>query len=163
MSGIPGLTVRQAELEDRDQVVDFNLRLAIETEDKQLDPKVLAAGVEQAIREPERLRYWVAVSGDQAVGQAAITREWSDWRNGWLWWLQSVYVVPEARGCGVFRALFGRIRDEAQAASEVVGLRLYVEAENWKARQTYESLGLKPGGYLVFEDIWGGGITRHSD
>ena len=88
------------------------------------------------------------------MGQAAITREWSDWRDGWIWWFQSVYVLPEARGQGVFRALYQQIRAEALASPDVIGLRLYVEHENHRAQQTYLALGMRPGGYHVFEELW---------
>ena len=88
------------------------------------------------------------------VGQAAITREWSDWRNGWVWWLQSVYVAQPDRGRGVFRALFQHIQQQALANPDVIGLRLYVEDANQAAMQTYQSLGMKPGGYSVFELLW---------
>ncbi len=149
------LTIRDARQEDRETLVGFNCRLALETEKKQLDPQTVDRGVSAALEDPSRLRYWVAEHEGQIVGQAAITREWSDWRNGWLWWLQSVYVHVEHRGAGVFRALFDHIRQEAHAQRDVVGLRLYVEVDNEPARKVYQALGLQPGGYLVFEEIWG--------
>ena len=137
-------------------IVEFNRRLALETESKVLEPAVLEAGVACALADPERLRYWVAeVPGEvQPVGQAAITREWSDWRKGWIWWLQSVYVAEAFRGRGIFRALFHQIRAEAKALPDVIGLRLYVEDSNEPARRTYQALGMKPGGYSVYEDLW---------
>lgn len=150
------LLVRPARPDDRETIVDFNARLAEESEGKILDPAVLAAGVQVALAEPDRLRYWVAESpeGGPILGQAAITREWSDWRNGWLWWFQSVFVRPEARGQGVFRALFQHIRGEALAATDVVGLRLYVENENLRAQATYQAMGMRAGGYHVYEELW---------
>lgn len=160
MSGGPPagavLTIRDARPGDRDAIAAFNLALARETESRHLDPEVLARGVERALADPGRLRYWVAESADHTiVGQAAITREWSDWRDGWLWWLQNVYVEPPWRGRGVFRDLFRRIRDEALAAGDVIGLRLYVEQANAPAQAVYRALGLRPVGYHVFEDSWG--------
>ena len=150
------LVIRDARPDDRDVIVEFNSRLAHETEEKRLDPAVLAAGVAAALADPDRLRYWVAESPERSglLGQAAVTREWSDWRNGWLWWLQSVYVHPDARGLGVFRALYGRIRASARAEPDVIGLRLYVEQDNQRAQQTYLALGMRPGGYHVYEDLW---------
>ena len=88
------------------------------------------------------------------VGQAAVTREWSDWRKGWIWWFQSVYVAAPFRGRGVFRALHHQIRSEARSLPDVIGLRLYVEDTNSQAHRTYQALGLKPGGYSVYEDLW---------
>jgi GNAT superfamily N-acetyltransferase len=137
-------------------IVEFNRRLAQETESKLLNLAVLTGGVERALAEPERLRYWVAEAGEPSavVAQAAVTREWSDWRNGWVWWFQSVYVAAEWRGRGLFRALHEQIRSEARAETDVIGLRLYVEEENLTAKRTYESLGMKASGYLVYEDLW---------
>jgi GNAT superfamily N-acetyltransferase len=148
--------IRPACPADLPVIVEFNRRLALETEAKVLEPAVLAAGVTLALADPERLRYWVAeVPGEaQPVGQAAITREWSDWRKGWIWWLQSVYVARPFRGRGIFRALYHQIRAEAQVLPEVIGLRLYVEDSNEPARRTYQALGMKPGGYSVYEELW---------
>ena len=150
----PSCLVRDAEGRDRDTIMAFNALLALETERKTLDPSVLRPGVEAALRDPDRLRYWMAERDGQVVGQTAITREWSDWRNGWIWWLQSVFVVETARGQGVFRALYGHVRASALAERDVIGIRLYVESENSKAQQTYRSLGLMPGGYHVYEELW---------
>ena len=156
------ITVRDARPGDHNDIVESNLRLAQETEQKQLDPAVLGRGVSAAIAEPERLRYWVAELAEPGasrfVGQAAITREWSDWRGGWIWWFQSVYVDAEFRGQGVFRLLYATIRDIARDTPDVIGLRLYVEAHNDRARRVYQSLGLGPSGYEVFEDIWPTGL-----
>ncbi len=101
----PTVLIRDAALADRPMIVEFSRSLALETEDKVLDPAILEAGVVQALADPDRLRFWIAEIGDlpRSVGQAAITREWSDWRNGWVWWLQSVSVVEADRGRGVFR------------------------------------------------------------
>ena len=147
-------TIRDAVLDDLDTIVEFNLRLAAETEDKALDPVVLRDGVARGLTDPDRLRYWVAVRDDRVIGQTAITREWSDWRNGWLWWLQSVYVAADARGAGVFKALYSRIRDEALAAGDVIGVRLYVEHENQRAHDAYRALGMAEAGYSVLEELW---------
>jgi GNAT superfamily N-acetyltransferase len=148
--------IRDAALADQPIIVEFSRRLALETEGKVLDPPILDAGVAQALADPDRLRFWIAEIGHppRIVGQAAITREWTDWRNGWLWWLQSVYVAQPDRGRGVFRALFQHIRNQAQSDPHVIGLRLYVENANHAAMQTYQSLGMKPGGYSVYELLW---------
>jgi GNAT superfamily N-acetyltransferase len=153
--GLPPV-VRDAHPGDHATILEFNARLALETEGKQLDRTVLARGVARALADPGRLRYWLAEAVDDrnVVGQAAITREWSDWRDGWVWWFQSVYVLPDYRGRGVFRALHQHIRSQARAAHDVIGLRLYVEDRNERAQRTYQTLGLNPGGYQVFEDLW---------
>jgi GNAT superfamily N-acetyltransferase len=150
------LRIREARPADRPTLVDFNEWLARETEGKALDRSILGAGVDAALADPDRLRYWVAEPdpAGPVVGQAAITREWSDWRNGWLWWFQSVYVLPDYRGHGVFRALYRHIREMALASPDAIGLRLYVEEENHRAQATYRALGMQAGGYHVFEEIW---------
>src|SRR4051794_28462295 len=111
--GTTAVTVRDARPDDLGHIVAFNLRLARETESKTLDLAVLTRGVAMALADPDRLRYWMAERDGQVVGQTAVTREWSDWRAGWIWWLQSVYVVENARGQGVFRALYAHVRDSA--------------------------------------------------
>lgn len=147
--------VRDASTEDIETIVDFNERLASETEGKTLDRAVLARGVRSALADPDRLRYWVAVDNDgRILGQAAVTREWSDWRSGWIWWFQSVYVRQDARQRGVFRSLYAHVREAALRADDVIGLRLYVENENTAAQRSYASVGMMPGGYHVYEEIW---------
>jgi GNAT superfamily N-acetyltransferase len=146
--------IRAAQRGDHAAIVAFNTALALETESKTLDQLVLGRGVARALTDPGRLRYWVAEAEGVVVGQAAVTREWSDWRDGWIWWFQSVYVVPDRRRQGIFRALFETIRAEARSAGDVIGLRLYVENANHHAHRTYEALGLRPGGYHVYEDLW---------
>jgi GNAT superfamily N-acetyltransferase len=166
VSEIPGSSfsfrIRAASPSDRSAVVEFNRLLALETEQKVLDPAVLDRGVAVALAEPDRLRYWVAEINDSAcvAGQAGVSREWSDWRNGWVWWLQSVYVAAPYRGRGIFRALLQQIRKEASAHPEVIGLRLYVENSNLPAQRTYQSLGMNPAPYLVYEDLWIGGLAE---
>jgi len=150
----PPIAIRAARPADQETIVAFNLALAAETESRALDPAVVARGVAAALADPDRLRYWVAEIAGRPAGQAAISREWSDWRAGWAWWLQSIYVRPDARRLGVFKMLHERIRSEARAAPDVVGLRLYVEAENARAQATYRALGMMPGGYHVFEELW---------
>ena len=130
MSGTP-LRVRDARPTDLELVVRFNADLARETEAKELDLGLLEPGVRRALADPEgRLRYWVVECQGCLVGQAAISREWSDWRNGWIWWLQSVYIAAEHRGQGAFRALMEQIRLAARDQDDVIGLRLYVEEAN---------------------------------
>ncbi len=146
--------IRDAELTDLPIIVGFNARLALETEQKQLDLRVLTRGVEHAIADPDRLRYWMADADQAVVGQAAITREWSDWRCGWIWWFQSVYVAESHRGQGAFRALYNHVREIALTEMDVIGLRLYVEEENHRAKSTYLAMGMVPGGYHVYEELW---------
>ncbi len=148
--------IREAVASDRSVIVEFNRRLAFETEGKHLDPLVLDQGVARALADSDRLRYWVAERTDdqRVIAQTGLTREWSDWRNGWLWWLQSVYVDAEFRGQGLFRAIYQHIRERALASRDVIGIRLYVENENRRAQETYLAMGMRPGGYSVLEELW---------
>jgi GNAT superfamily N-acetyltransferase len=147
------LAVRGARLDDAATIVDFNHRLALESEQKKLDHDTLTKGVDAVLRDPRLGRYFVAAAQDgRVVGQMMVTEEWSDWRNGRLWWLQSVFVDPAHRGQGVFKLLLAKVaaiaRDE-----HVVGLRLYVERHNQRAQATYQRSGFVDAGYLVMERI----------
>jgi ribosomal protein S18 acetylase RimI-like enzyme len=145
------ITVRPAISGDLELIVDFNSRLAVETEGKALDPGVLTRGVRSALADPNRATYWIAEHDGRPVGQLMITLEWSDWRDGWLWWIQSVYVRAEARRLGVFRALYQHVVKQAVERGDVAGIRLYVERHNTAAQATYHRLGMCDAGYLVLE------------
>ena len=151
----PDVTIRDAVEADWPTVAEFNIRLAAETEDKHLDRATIESGVRTLLADPTKGRYFVACVGDQIVGQLAHTREWSDWRNGDIWWLQSVYVHPDFRRCGAFRLLNEHIEKLAAADPGVVGLRLYVEVENERAQTTYLSLRFKDARYTVMERLFG--------
>ena len=144
-------TIRRAEPADVAIIARFNQGIALETEGKQLDPVVLDHGVRAVFADPSRGFYTVAERGGEVVGQVMITYEWSDWRNGWFWWIQSVYVREDARRQGVFRLLFDHIRQEAEADASVIGLRLYYDRENERAHGTYRTLGLVDTDYGMME------------
>ena len=145
------LALRRGTPSDAAVIAEFNQRLAFETEGKTLDAATIFAGVEAVLADPERGRYFVAERDGAVVGQLMITTEWSDWRNGWIWWIQSVYVHKDARRQGVFRALYEHALKVARAEPCVVGLRLYVEHDNHAAQETYLRLGMERTGYLVLE------------
>lgn len=145
------ITVRLARPDDCETIVDFNAKLATETENKVLNFDLLLPGVRALLADPAKGRYFVACDGDQIVGQVMHTREWSDWRNGDIWWLQSVYVAAPYRRAGVFRKLYNHLQDEAKRDPTVVGLRLYVEENNHRAQETYRAFGMVEGGYFVLE------------
>lgn len=146
--------IRPAVDADLELIVRYNAAIARETERKELDPATLRAGAAAALARPDECRYFLAEVDGRVVGQAAVTYEWSDWRNGRFWWLQSVYVEAEHRRRGVFTALFDYIRELANADNEACGLRLYVKQQNNRAQQTYARMGLAPTGYVVLEDCW---------
>jgi GNAT superfamily N-acetyltransferase len=145
------VTIRPGTLADVPVIVDFNVLLARESEGKELDPAVVAVGVQAAIADPTKGPYYLAVDGEAILGQTQVTFEWSDWRNGWAWWIQGVYVRAEARRRGVFRALYDHIEQEARRAGNVIALRLYVDQDNHSARETYRQLGMGPTNYLLLE------------
>lgn len=145
--------IRMASGKDVPQLVRFNCAMARETEDMELKPEVVAAGVRALFEHPERGFYVVAEAADQLAGSLMITHEWSDWRNGMFWWVQSVYVRPEHRRLGVYRSLYRFVHSMAEARPGVCGFRLYVERDNDRARQTYRSLGMVKTRYLVYESL----------
>ena len=145
------LCLRRAVPADAPTIVEFNLRLAQESEGKTLDPATLAPGVAAGLADENKALYFVAEDNSAIVGQLMLTREWSDWRNGWIWWIQSVYVRKEDRRRGVFRSLYEHVYQVASQDPEIIGLRLYVERENLVAQQTYLGLGMEQTSYLLFE------------
>lgn len=147
-------TVRTATPDDWPALVEFNCRLAEESEGKRLDPQRIRPGVQAVLADPAKGRYFVACQVERVVGQVMLTREWSDWRNGDIWWLQSVYVHPDFRRRGVFRMLYEHAWREAEADPAVVGLRLYVEQANSRAQETYRRLGMDCPGYFVMERLF---------
>lgn len=148
------IKVRKVAPEDIPDLVRFNLEMARETEDKELDPQVLTQGVEGIFQEPARGFYLVAEVGEIRVGSLMVTTEWSDWRNGDFWWVQSVFVIPEFRKRGIFRALYEKARGMAVDADRVCGCRLYVEKDNETAQAVYLRRGFHETHYRLFEDTF---------
>jgi len=145
------LKVRAGRPEDAPAIVDFQLRMARETEDLELDRDTLTGGVEAVFADPRKGAYWVAERQGQLVGGLLTTFEWSDWRNGTILWIQSVYVVPEERGRGVYRALYEHLRAKVEADPALKGIRLYVDKRNAGAQRVYERLGMTREHYDTFE------------
>jgi ribosomal protein S18 acetylase RimI-like enzyme len=144
------VSVRPATRADLELLVAFNQGLAQETEGRALDPGRISPGVEAVFDDPSRGHYVVAELGGRPAGCLMTTREWSDWRNGWVWWIQSVWVATEARRGGVYRALHEDVLTRARAAGNVRAVRLYVERENEGAQRTYAACGMSPSRYLLF-------------
>jgi len=144
------MEIRRAAASDIQTIADFNAAMALETEEVALDGERVSAGVEALIRDASKGFYLVAEIDGRVVGQMMLTYEWSDWRNGTFWWIQSVYVRPENRRGGVYRAMYAHAVDLAKQ-QRACGLRLYVERENAIARRTYEDLGMSRTVYDMYE------------
>jgi ribosomal protein S18 acetylase RimI-like enzyme len=145
------IEIRPATTADAERIADFNARLAAETENKRLDGPTVLAGVRALLECPAHGQYFVAESGGEVAGQLLITYEWSDWRNGQFWWIQSVYVDPRFRRQGVFSQLYRHVATLAGNDDRVCGIRLYVEEHNSRALATYQALGMSTPGYRVME------------
>ena len=152
------ITVRPAVPADAEHLARGNVAMALEAEHKRLDPVIATAGVRALFAGADRGRYFVAERAGRFVGQLMITYEWSDWRNGTFWWIQSVYVDPSARRRGVFRALYAHVDQLARADDGVCGLRLYVDRGNGRAQETYRRCGMHDSGYLVMEVDYSGAV-----
>lgn len=146
----PTITIRNGRPADAEIVAAFNLALARETENLALDPQTVLNGVQKALADAGKGTYFIAEIGGEIVGCLMITHEWSDWRDGDMWWIQSVYVREDARRLGVFRKMFDHVRQAAVAAN-VRCIRLYVEHNNHRAKKTYASLGMNDTHYDVME------------
>jgi GNAT superfamily N-acetyltransferase len=140
-------------MRDAQTIARFNAQMAFETEGKELIPEVIAAGVRRLIETPSLGFYLVAEHDGRVVAGLMITNEWSDWRNGLFWWIQSVYVEKAFRRQGVYRRMYEQVREMALADAGVCGFRLYVEKENEVAHATYASLGMKETDYLLYEEL----------
>jgi len=143
--------VREAVREDIPVIADYNQALARETESLKLDPKVLRSGVERAFDHQHLCWYFIAEVDGKAVGQTLITYEWSDWRDGVIWWMQSVYVHPDYRKRGVFQSIYKHIESLAQKDSQARAIRLYVKEGNHHGMNAYRRAGMADSGYVVYE------------
>jgi GNAT superfamily N-acetyltransferase len=146
------MNIRLAQPSETDALVEFNQAMALETEGKHLNAEILLSGVRAVFNDPHKGFYVVAESGRRIVGGLMVTYEWSDWRNAWFWWIQSVYIRPEARGQRIYSSLYEFVKQKAAAAGNVCGFRLYVETENAHAQGVYGSVGMRRSNYLMFEE-----------
>ena len=149
------MNIRIANPQDAASLIEFNQAMALETEGKQLDTKILESGVNSVFQDDKKGFYVVAESDDKIVGSLMITFEWSDWRSAWFWWIQSVYILPKFRGQGIYRKLYEFVMNKADERDDVCGFRLYVEKENGLAQKVYEKLGMETSHYLLYEAMSG--------
>ena len=144
--------VRNAVQEDAGLIVAFNQALALETEGRALKDQVVRAGVQRIFDEPAHGFYLVAETVEEAIGTLMVTREWSDWRNGQFWWIQSVYVKSDYRRRGVYRDMYLFVKKLSSSQKDICGFRLYVEKDNLIAQKTYRTLEMEETPYLLFEE-----------
>ncbi len=145
------IIIRGADTRDSQEIVNFQQEMALETENLYLDKDVLTRGVHSVLNDPTKARYFVAESDGVTIGMLMITLEWSDWRNGWVWWIQSVYTKPGYRKMGVYKLLYDHVRKIVEASEDIKGIRLYVDKRNIRAQKVYESLGMTGDHYTTYE------------
>ena len=146
------MNIRIAKRSDADALVEFNQAMALETEGKTLSADVLRPGVEAVFDDTNKGFYVVTECEGRIVGGLLVTYEWSDWRNKWFWWIQSVFIRPEARGKSIYRRMYEFIKQRADEAGNVCGFRLYVENDNHHAMQVYHAVGMQASHYLMYEE-----------
>ena len=144
--------IRIATAEDAGSLVRFNQAMARETEGKELSFETLSNGVGAVFPDNKKGFYVVAEQNDTIVGGLMVTYEWSDWRNKWFWWIQSVYIMPEGRGQKLYSRMYDFVKQKAFDAGDVCGFRLYVENDNFHAQKVYEKLGMAASHYLMYEE-----------
>jgi GNAT superfamily N-acetyltransferase len=145
------IQIRLSNEYDAHQIIDFQLKMAYETEGISLNKDIVKEGVMSVYNDPVKGKYYVAEETGKIVGSLLITTEWSDWRNCWNYWIQSVYVIPEKRGDGVFTLLYNHIKEEVSENSDIAGLKLYVDKSNTRAKKVYTRLGMNGDHYQLYE------------
>ncbi len=145
------IDIRKAKLSDSERIVELQLQMARETERLELDKTVVRKGVGGVFQEPARGTYWVAEEKDKVLAVLLAIPEWSDWRNATVLWIHSLYVIPEARGQGVFKKLYLNLKKQVEQSTELAGLRLYVDKQNKPAQEVYEKLGMSKHHYELYE------------
>jgi len=145
------INIRKAEKELISLIADFQIKMAWESEEYQLDKAKINNGVKAVFDDKNKGQYFVAYDDKTIIGSLLITNEWSDWRNAWVWWIQSVYVLPEYRRKGIFSSMYQYIKSKVEQDEHIAGLRLYVEKDNLKAISTYKKIGMTDEHYNFFE------------
>ncbi len=143
--------IRNAQKTDHNIITNNNIALAWESEQLKLDQNIVAAGIKTALSDSSKGFYLIAEINGNVAGQLMVTCEWSDWCNKTNWWLQSVYVLPEFRGNGVYSSLYEQVLQLARNDGTISGIRLYVDADNKNAQQVYRTIGMGESHYLLYE------------
>lgn len=147
----PDYTIVRGEVDDIESIVQFQAKMAMESEGTTLDLEKVAKGVTAAMNDESKGIYWVAKVNGKAIGSLMVTREWSDWNNEWYWWIQSVFVLPDYRKHGVYKAMYSTLKEVAKE-NKVSQIRLYVDKTNHPAQQVYQRLGMHESHYLMYEE-----------
>jgi ribosomal protein S18 acetylase RimI-like enzyme len=145
------MEIKRADQSHKSTIIHFQKLMAWETEKLQLDEEVLQKGVQAVLNDENKGQYYVAELEHEIIASLLITYEWSDWRNGWVWWIQSVYVLPEARKRGVFKSMYQHLKSQVAQSADIRGLRLYVDKTNTAAQKVYDALGMTDEHYALFE------------
>jgi GNAT superfamily N-acetyltransferase len=145
------IDIRKAKLSDSEHIVELQLKMAQETEGLALNKNVVTKGVHAVFQHPAHGTYWVAEEKDEILGVLLAIPEWSDWRNGTVLWIHSLYVIPEARRHGVFKKMYLNLKTQVEQSLELVGLRLYVDRQNKSAQKIYDKLGMNKEHYELYE------------
>lgn len=145
------MKVRKANIKDVDSIVEFQLKMANETEGINLDNSTVVKGVSAVLTDNSKGQYYVAEINNKVVSSLLTTFEWSDWRNGTILWIQSVYVLPDSRRKGVYRKMYAHIKELVLNDKNLNGIRLYADKSNTSAQKTYKTLGMSPDHYVTFE------------
>ena len=147
----PDYTIVRGEMDDIESIVQFQAKMAMESEGTTLDLEKVTKGVTAAMNDESKGIYWVAKVNGKAIGSLMVTREWSDWNNEWYWWIQSVYVLPDYRKHGIYKAMYSTLKEVAKE-NKVSQIRLYVDKTNHPAQQVYQRLGMHESHYLMYEE-----------
>ncbi len=152
MCNIENIRIRFGRLNDAEKLAEFNKEMAFESEGYNLDFQTVLSGIKNLMLQTELGFYLIAETDNGIVGTLMITYEWTDWRDGLFWWIQSVYVVPEMRNKGVYKALYQKVKELAASDKRVRGFRLYVDKDNERAIEVYQKMGMTETNYLLFEE-----------
>ncbi len=145
------IVVTEANSRIQANIVDFQLAMAKETEGIDLDRHVVEKGVKAVFDDPSKGKYYIATINDKVAASLLTTFEWSDWRNGEVYWIQSVYVLPEFRKQGVYKMMYKYIQDQIAELPNIMGIRLYVDSDNKPAQTVYAKLNMDGNHYRLFE------------
>ena len=145
------MIVRKATTEDLNSIVEFQILMARETEEIVLDISIVTKGVLAVLNDKSKGQYYLAEIDNKIASSLLTTFEWSDWRNGTVLWIQSVFVLPEYRRMGVYRSMYSFVKKQVIKDPSLKGIRLYADKSNYQAHKTYKTLGMSPDHYITFE------------